>query len=237
MVNEWLQTTSHPPSTVVNTTLHLPNVPPGVYEQINHRLSFALTSLTIFIVFHWQITSHTICSLTLEMHWEILISFINHLNVTESKCHLSAFVKIPLLVVSQVWKQIKPSQVFDLQRLWAALIKRSTSNRYAKCRQSTDTVVVNFPYYSCVASNCSNWILICVPLISHLAPQPPCNLFHNRERNRHVHTHVKYTHLMQSKQTHTHEQRLDTRERQKDRKRKTSSDSGVCSCSWFLGGM
>ena len=63
-----------------------------------------------------------------------------------------------------------------------------------------DTVVVNFPYYSCVASHCGNWILICVPLISHLAPQPLCNLFHNRERNRHVGPHIQHTHT----HTHTH---------------------------------
>lgn len=53
-----------------------------------------------------------------------------------------------------------------------------------------ETVAVNFPYCSCVASNCSNWILICVPLISHLAPQPLRNLFHNREQNRHVGSHT-----------------------------------------------
>lgn len=53
-----------------------------------------------------------------------------------------------------------------------------------------DTIVVNFPDCSCVASNCSNWILICVPLISHLAPQPLRNLFHNREQNRHVGSHT-----------------------------------------------
>lgn len=68
---------------------------------------------------------------------------------------------------------------------------------------SADTVVVNFPYHSCVASNCSNWILICVPLISHLAPQPLCNLFHNRERNRDVHTHAR-TLYTQSPETQTH---------------------------------
>lgn len=67
---------------------------------------------------------------------------------------------------------------------------------------SADTVVVNFPYHSCVASNCSNWILICVPLISHLAPQPLCNLFHNRERNRDVHTHAR-TLYTQSPETQT----------------------------------
>lgn len=79
---------------------------------------------------------------------------------------------------------------------------------------SADTVVVNFPYYSCVASNCSNWILICVPLISHLAPQPLCNLFHNRERNRHVLTHIQYTQL--NRDTHTLKQACKERERERD---------------------
>lgn len=51
-----------------------------------------------------------------------------------------------------------------------------------------------------MASNCGNWILIYVPLISHLAPQPLCNLFHNRERNRHV---GAQTYSAHSGNTHT----------------------------------
>lgn len=98
---------------------------------------------------------------------------------------------------------------------------------------SADTVVVNFPYHSCVASNCSNWILICVPLISHLAPQPLCNLFHNRERNRDVHTHARtlYTQSPEtqtqagrqaSMQSNTRAKRMaDTWQKQKRSERKT----------------
>ena len=82
-----------------------------------------------------------------------------------------------------------------------------------------DTVVVNFPYYSCVASHCGNWILICVPLISHLAPQPLCNLFHNRERNRHVGAHIQHTHT----HTHTHTQAS----MQRDEKRTHGRDGKV----------
>lgn len=70
MVTERLQTTSHPPGPIMNTALRLLNVPPGESEQINHRPRFALTLLTIFrLSFNAQITSQTICNLTLETHW------------------------------------------------------------------------------------------------------------------------------------------------------------------------
>lgn len=52
MANEWTaDKQSHFPGTAINTALHLLNVPPGEYEQINHRLWFALTLFTIIFIF------------------------------------------------------------------------------------------------------------------------------------------------------------------------------------------